>query len=56
MSQRWAQGREDAEITLAAAPWSAPKTKEVGVRVFDVWHSKMLEKRSAADEAQNLVK
>ena len=38
MEARWAQGLADAEVTLQAAPWLAPKKKEVGVRVFDVVH------------------
>lgn len=35
---RWKQGLADAETTLAAAPWLAPKSDEVGARVFDVMH------------------
>jgi NTE family protein len=38
MKQRWHQGHTDAQVTLEAAPWLAAKSKEVGVRVFDVWH------------------
>jgi NTE family protein len=36
MEERWAQGREDALLTLAAAPWLAPMPPEVGARTFDV--------------------
>jgi NTE family protein len=48
MEQRWDQGLLDAQQTLAAAPWLAPKGKEVGVRVFDVWHAQMVAEREAA--------
>ncbi len=52
MAQRWDQGHTDAQVTLEAAPWLAPKTKEVGVRVFDVWHERLTAKRLAAAEPQ----
>ena len=45
----------DAEFTLAAAPWLAPKTKEIGVRVFDVWHELVTAKRLAAGESEKEV-
>jgi NTE family protein len=35
---RWDRGREDAEITLAKAPWSKPFPKGHGTRVSDVLH------------------
>jgi NTE family protein len=38
MRARWEQGLSDAGTTLRAAPWLAPKPKEIGVRVFDVMH------------------
>ena len=38
MNSRWSQGKADAAVTLAAAPWLHPKPSEVGVRVFDVVH------------------
>ena len=38
MQSRWDQGRSDMATTLMAAPWLAPKDKQVGVRVFDVMH------------------
>ncbi len=50
MEQRWTQGQCDAEQTLAAAPWQAPKDREAGVRVFDVWHAAMEAERKAAAE------
>lgn len=56
MAQRWDQGHADAQITLKAAPWLAPKTKEVGVRVFDVWHELLTAKRLAAGESEKQVK
>jgi len=49
MRQRWDQGLADAEQTLTVAPWQAPKAKETGVRVFDVWHAQMLADRAADD-------
>jgi NTE family protein len=36
MEERWAQGRADAEATLAASPWLAPMPPELGARTFDV--------------------
>ncbi|NKC31452.1 DUF3734 domain-containing protein [Falsiroseomonas selenitidurans] len=36
MLQRWAQGRADAEATLAASPWLAAMPPELGARTFDV--------------------
>lgn len=51
MDQRWAQGLEDAALSLTAAPWMAPKTKETGVRVFDVWHHQMVAAREALRDA-----
>ena len=38
MEARWNQGREDAEVTLRAAPWLAPMPANIGTRVFDVLH------------------
>lgn len=51
MTQRWDQGLADARLTLEAAPWAAPKQKETGVRVFDVWHEQMEATRLAASES-----
>jgi NTE family protein len=42
MNTRWQQGLSDASTTLEAAPWLAAKTKEEGVRVFDVMHDILL--------------
>ncbi len=36
MRARWAQGRSDAEATLAASPWLAPAPPVIGARTFDV--------------------
>jgi NTE family protein len=47
MTQRWDQGLADAKVTLDAAPWLEPKPKEVGVRVFDVWHAQLQASREA---------
>ena len=38
MRARWAQGRIDAETTLAVSPWLEPMPPEVGARTFDVIH------------------
>ncbi len=38
MQDRWTQGREDAEVSLRAAPWLEPHPPELGARVFDVLH------------------
>jgi len=42
MNARWQQGLADANTTLEAAPWLAPKATEEGVRVFDVMHDILL--------------
>ena len=42
MSQRWQAGLADARVTLDAAPWLAAKDSEVGVRVFDVGHDRLV--------------
>ncbi len=47
MTRRWDQGLADAQVTLQEAPWLAPRDHEVGVRVFDVWHEKLLRKNRA---------
>ena len=38
MNARWEQGISDASTTLRAAPWLAPKPRELRLRVFDVMH------------------
>lgn len=48
MAARWDQGLADARLSLEAAPWLAPKQKETGVRVFDVWHDRMEAAKLAA--------
>jgi NTE family protein len=47
MNARWEQGMSDASTTLRAAPWLAPKPREVGVRVFDVMHDVLVGKSQA---------
>lgn len=47
MKARWQDGVSDATVTLQAAPWLAPQGKEVGVRVFDVVHSILVEQKRA---------
>lgn len=46
MTTRWRQGKADATVTLAAAPWLDPSPPEVGVRVFDVIHNMRRSRRS----------
>lgn len=36
MRERWAKGRSDTQLTLAASPWLEPAPPEVGARTFDV--------------------
>ena len=36
MCARWAQGKSDAEATLAESPWLTPMPRDVGARTFDV--------------------
>lgn len=36
MEARWVRGRRDAETTLRASPWLAPRQPGVGARIFDV--------------------
>jgi NTE family protein len=50
MTARWAQGMADAMITLEAAPWLAPKQEDVGVRVFDVMHDRLVRDPSGRHE------
>jgi len=52
MNARWEQGISDASTTLRAAPWLAPKPREVGVRVFDVMHDVLVGKGQATTEAK----
>jgi NTE family protein len=52
MTERWDQGLTDAQLTLDVAPWLAPKDKETGVRVFDVWHQQLEASRLAAAESK----
>ena len=42
MLARWEAGLNDARETLAASPWLAPMARDVGVRVFDVVHEKLV--------------
>ena len=46
MEARWQQGLADARATLQAAPWLAPMPQELGVRVFDVIHDRLVAKES----------
>ena len=55
MTQRWDQGLADAKVPLDAAPWLAAKSKEVGVRVFDVWHAQLQASREATVAAEKSV-
>jgi NTE family protein len=51
MNARWEQGRLDAVAALSAAPWLAPKTTEIGVRVFDVIHDLLVAKNKQGVDA-----
>jgi NTE family protein len=42
METRWQAGLADARTTLEAASWLAPAERDVGVRVFDVMHDKLV--------------
>jgi NTE family protein len=46
MTVRWNQGKADATVTLAAAPWLDPNPPEVGVRIFDVVHDMLMSRQS----------
>lgn len=52
MNARWEQGMSDAFSTLSAAPWLAPKPREVGVRVFDVIHDILVGRAQATTTAK----
>jgi NTE family protein len=43
MEARWQEGFSDACATLAASPWLAPIEHDVGVRVFDVIHDRLMQ-------------
>ncbi|MGH9931260.1 MAG: DUF3734 domain-containing protein, partial [Pyrinomonadaceae bacterium] len=51
MNARWMQGLSDATTTLQAAPWLAPEVDEEGVRVFDVMHEMLVNRRKAGAHA-----
>ena len=59
MDERWQEGRADARVTLEASPWLAPKSRDVGVRMFDVVHDRLMANRPApdrkADKAEKLA-
>ncbi len=42
MEARWREGFDDARATLTASPWLAPVEHDVGVRVFDVVHDRLM--------------
>jgi NTE family protein len=46
MTACWNQGKADATVTLAAAPWLDPSPPEVGVRIFDVVHDMLMSRQS----------
>jgi NTE family protein len=53
MLARWEAGLNDARETLAASPWLAPMTRDVGVRVFDVMHDKLVRHGKTAPVEQH---
>ena len=54
MDARWAQGRADAQTTLAASPWLGPRAREEGLRVFDVIHDILVGKAKDAERSNAL--
>ena len=48
MEARWQAGFSDAQETLAASPWLAPIERDVGVRVFDVVHDRLVQDHKPA--------
>ncbi len=48
MEARWQAGLTDARTTLHAAPWLRPVEHDVGVRVFDVMHDKLVRRAGPA--------
>jgi len=52
MELRWQQGLADARTTLRAAPWLAPMSSELGVRVFDVIHDVLTKNAALAEAAE----
>ena len=46
MTARWSQGKADATVTLAAAPWLDPSPPEMGVRIFDVVHDMLMSQQN----------
>jgi NTE family protein len=52
METRWNQGREDAEVTLRASPWTHPMPSNVGTRVFDVLHDLYVTQLGSGKEAK----
>ena len=53
MLARWEAGLNDARETLATSPWLAPMTRDVGVRVFDVMHDKLVRHGKTAPVEQH---
>jgi NTE family protein len=51
MNNRWKRGMSDALTNLQAAPWLAPTSRDVGVRVFDVMHDILVGKPAATPQA-----
>jgi NTE family protein len=51
MNERWDQGMMDAVVTLRAAPWLAPKAEEIGVRVFDVLHDRLVRQAQEGEKS-----
>jgi NTE family protein len=45
MTRHWNQGKADATVTLAAAPWLDPSPPEVSVRIFDVVHDMLISRQ-----------
>src|SRR5690242_13752329 len=52
MEARWQQGFSDACTTLSASPWLAPIKRDVGVRVFDVMHDKLVRQQQKPERVE----
>lgn len=54
MEKHWHQGAEDATLTVRAAPCSAPRLPDAGVRVFDVVHELLVVSSHAARQSKQV--
>jgi NTE family protein len=52
MEARWQAGFSDACTTLSASPWLAPLKRDVGVRVFDVMHDRLVSQQQKPERVE----